>query len=261
MSLSLYIDGRTWAHRLHPIVRVLGMGAFFIMAFVVERPVWELPLVALIAVLLLWTGALRNVYRLRYLFVIMFVMTLLIWILFYGPDGQPPLLTVGRFAVSHTAPWFALGMATKLTVILAAGIFFLSITRIEDFAYALTRAGLPYKIGFTMTMAFRLVPVFLDSAASVVQAQRCRGLDFDSGNLWQRLRRYIPVIVPVFMGALRRADGMAMALEARGFQSDRTRTTFQYYEFGLGDAAALAVLAVLLAGYLILWWHGSLRLR
>ena len=96
---------------------------------------------------------------------------------------------------------------------------FLSVTRIEEFAYALTRLGLPYKVGFTMTMAFRLVPVFVDAAATVVQAQRCRGLDFERGRLWQRMRRYVPVIVPVFMGALRRADQMAMALDARGFQA------------------------------------------
>ena len=77
-----------------------------------------------------------------------------------------------------------LGMAIKLNVLLASGLLFLSTTRIEEFSYALCRLGLPYKVGFTMTMAFRLVPVFLDSALAVVQAQRCRGLDFERGSLW-----------------------------------------------------------------------------
>ena len=258
MALYLYLDNRTWVHRLHPVVRLLSMLVFFVAAFVVQRPEWLLPLVALLTVLLLGTGSVRNVHRLRYLFFLIFIMTFLIWAWGYGPDGKPPLLRWGPLQISQTAPLFALGMAIKLNVFLAAGTLFLSTTRVEEFADALNRVGIPYKIGFTMTLAFRLVPVFLDAAATVVQAQRCRGLEFDRGSLWQRLRRYIPVIVPVFMGALRRADNMAMALEARGFQSTSRRTTLQEWRFGTTDVLALAALLALVGGYLALWWTGTL---
>ena len=107
-----------------------------------------------------------------------------------------------------------------------------------------------------MTLAFRLVPVFLDAAVTVVQAQRCRGFNFDEGNLVQRMRRYVPVIVPVFMGALRRADGMAMALEARGFQSQRSRTAFEQFTFRGRDAVALGVGLLVAAVYVVLWHSG-----
>lgn len=260
MRLYLYLDRDTWVHRLHPVVRLLGMIALFVTAFVIERPAWHALPAGLILLLLLHTGAAANVVRLRILFVMIFLMTLLIWTLFYGPDGRAPLLELGPVLISRTAPWFALGMAIKLDLFLAAGILFLSTTRIEEFAYALTRVGMPYKLGFTLTLAFRLVPVFLDSAATVVQAQRCRGLDFDQGSLWQRLRRYVPVLVPVFMGALRRADNMAMALEARGFQTASRRTALQRYRLGLGDAAALVGLAAITGTYLALWWAGILAL-
>jgi energy-coupling factor transport system permease protein len=174
--MYLFLDRDTFVHRLHPLVRLLGMVAVFITAFVVERPLWQLPLVMLIGGLLWWTDSLANLWRLRWLLILIFVMTLLIWTVFYGPDGQQPLFARGPLLISRTAPWFGLGMALKLALFLAAGILFLSTTRIEDFAYALTRVGMPYKVGFTMTMAFRLVPVFVDAAATVVQAQRCRGL-------------------------------------------------------------------------------------
>lgn len=260
MLLRLYLDRDTAVHRLHPVVRVLGMGAFFVSAFAVERPGLMLPIVALLLALLAVTGAHANVRRLKPLFLMVFAMTFLIWTFFYGPDGRPPLFEFGRVLVSGTAPWFALGMALKLTVFLGAGILFLSTTRIEDFAYALTAVGVPYKIGFTLTLAFRLVPVFLDAAGTVVQAQSCRGLDFGKGSVWQRLRRYAPVIIPVFMGALRRADNMAMALEARGFQSGRPRTSLQRYRFGAADALGLAVLIGMTSVYLYLWALGALRL-
>jgi energy-coupling factor transport system permease protein len=236
------------------------MVALFLAAFVVDHPFGQIPLVVLLLGLAVWTRSWSNLYRLRILIGLIFVMTFLIWTFFYGPDGNPPLLAVGGFAISHTAPWFALGMAAKLVVILCAGILFLSVTRIEELAYALNRVGLPYKIGFTMSLAFRLVPVFVDAADTVVQAQRCRGLDFDRGGLWERLRRYIPVIVPVFMGGLRRADNMAMALEARGFQSQRQRTTLAHYELKTADGLALLVLGAIVGLYLYLWWNGSLRI-
>jgi energy-coupling factor transport system permease protein len=92
---------------------------------------------------------------------------------------------------------------------------------------------------------------------TVVQAQRCRGFNFDEGNLLQRVRRYVPVLVPVFMGALRRADGMAMALEARGFQATTPRTTFEHFPFRLSDAAGLLVAVGVALLYLVLWYHGS----
>jgi len=258
--MYLYLDHDTWVHRLHPLVRLAGMVAVFIAAFVVDRPEWLVPLLLGVVALLVGTRSLANVWRLRVLFTLVFVMTLLIWTFFYGPDGQPPLWAWGRIHVSRTAPWFGLGMALKLETFLGAGILFLSVTRIEEFAYALTRLGVPYKLGFTMTMAFRLVPVFVDAAGAVVQAQRCRGLDFERGGLWQRLRRYVPIMVPVFMGALRRADQMAMALEARGFQSDRPRTTLDHHPVRASDVVAALALVTVVAAYLWLWRSGCLTI-
>lgn len=260
MRLALYLDNRTWVHRLHPVVRLAGMVVFFVVAFVADRPQWLLPLAGLLLVLLWGTGSLTNVYRLRYLFVLVFIMTFIVWTLSYGADGSDPLFVWGPLTISRTAPIFALAMAIKLDIFLAAGILFLSTTRVEEFAYALARIGVPYKFGFTMTLAFRLVPAFLDAAYSVVQAQRCRGLDFEHGSPWQRLRRYVAVMVPVFMGGLRRADNMAMALEARGFQSTHPRTMLRPVHFGGADAATLVALTALTITYLLLWSYGVLSL-
>ncbi len=254
MPLFLYIDRRTFLHRLNPIVKVFGMLCFFVAAFVSQRPAVMLPVALGIAALIAAAGAHSNVWRLRLLFALVFVMTFIIWTLFF--PGGVPLWQLGPLRISAAGLQFALGMAIKLVTFLAVGLLFLSTTKIEEFAYALTRAGMPYKVGFTMTLAFRLVPVFLDAAVTVVQAQRCRGFNFDEGNLLQRMRRYVPVIVPVFMGALRRADGMAMALEARGFQSATARTSFEHFPFRLSDALGLAIALAVAFLYLVLWRWG-----
>lgn len=257
MALYLYIPRDTALHRLHPVVKLAGMMCFFVAAFVSERPSLLLPISAGIALLLATSGSLPNVRRLRILFVLVFVMTFLIWTLFYR-QGEP-LIALGPVWVSEQGMRYALGMALKLTTFLAVGTLFLSTSKVEEFAYALNRCGLPYKLGFTMTLAFRLVPAFVEAAFSVVQAQRCRGFDFDRGSILQRIRHYVPVIVPVFIGALRRADHMAMALEARGFQSRRPRTYYQRYRFRSADVPALAAVLAVAALYLWLWSAGLTR--
>jgi len=258
MALYLYIPGTSAVHRLHPTVKLFGMVAFFVAAFVCERAELLLPLVFGVVLLLVTSGSLPNVRRLRILFVLVFVMTFIIWTLFYRQGDI--WFSFGPISVGPQSVRYALGMALKLTTFLAVGTLFLSTAKVEEFAYALTRLGLPYKLGFTMTLAFRLVPAFVESGFTVVQAQRCRGFDFDEGSVWQRVRRYVPVIVPVFIGALRRADNMAMALEARGFQSGRPRTFFQRYHFRLSDALVLVVLAGIAAGYLWMWHLGMTRM-
>jgi energy-coupling factor transport system permease protein len=116
----------------------------------------------------------------------------------------------------------------------------------------------PYRIGFAVTLSFRLVPVFLESANRVVEAQRCRGFDFARGGVVERIRRYVPVLVPVFMGALRRTDGLAMALDSRGFQLDGDRVTYLHYPLGALDAVALIGAAALVAIAVWLWSTGQL---
>jgi energy-coupling factor transport system permease protein len=254
MPLFLYIDRPTALHRLHPVIKLVTMLGLFLSAYLGQNPVVLLPLVAVVIGLLLWARALPNVYRLRVLLALVFVMTFIVWSLFYPTDQ--PWVAFGPLAISSIGIHFALGMAMKLTTFLAIGIVLLSTTKIEEFAYALTRVGMPYKLGFAMTLAFRLVPVFLDAAVSVVQAQQCRGFNFNEGGLWQRARRYVPVIVPVFMTALRRADGMAMALEARGFQSGRRRTVYDRYTLGVSDTVALLLVLGMVGLSILLWYRG-----
>jgi energy-coupling factor transport system permease protein len=181
-----------------------------------------------------------------------FLFTLGIWAIFY------PGRTAGA---GHLEAWrFGLGMALKLETFLTGGLLFLATTTVEEFAFALTRLGVPYRAGFVVTLAFRLVPVFLDSALTVVDAQRCRGLDFARGRLHQRIARYVPVIVPVFIGGLRRADQMAFALEVRGFSAGRRRTGLPRPAVNLGDCLLVAVSVAILAGYVAIWTMGTGRI-
>ena len=243
MPLTLYVPAASPLHRLHPVTKLAALVAFIVAAFIVDQPLALLPLAVMIAVLLVPAGGLPNVRRLRLMFVLVFVFSIVVWTLFYG----------GHFGVSRAGFLYGLSTAIRLDTFLAAGILFLTVTRVEEVAYALGRMGVPYKVGFTLTLAFRLVPVFFDAALAVVQAQRCRGLELARGGIVTRLRRFVPILVPVLIGALRRADRMAMALELRGFNSGRPRTTYLRARAGGADAVAGVALATITVAYVALW--------
>jgi hypothetical protein len=94
-----------------------------------------------------------------------------------------PRIVRFRLPRTHVARPRKSSSAIRLDTFLAVGILLLSTTRVEEVAYALGRVGMPYKAGFTLTLAFRLVPVFFDAALAVVEAQRCRGLEVSRGGL------------------------------------------------------------------------------
>jgi len=246
VALTLYVPAASPLHRLHPVTKVAALLAVIVAAFLVDRPLVVAPLLAALVVLLVAVGGADNLRRFRLMFVLVFVFTLVVWTFFGATTGTP------------TRAGFLLGLSTavRLATFLAAGLVFLTTTRVEEVAYALGWVGVPYKVGFTLMLAFRLVPVFFDAALSVVQAQRCRGLPFDRGGPLTRLRRFVPVIVPVLIGALRRADRMAMALELRGFNSGRPRTTYLRARAHPRDAVAGAIAAGVLAVYVALWFTG-----
>jgi energy-coupling factor transport system permease protein len=249
MALTLYVPSGTPLHRLHPVTKVASLLAVIVAAFLVDRPLVLAPLLVALVAVLIAVGGGDNLRRFRLMFVLVFVFTLVVWTFFGDTEstGRP------------TRAGFFLGLSTavRLATFLAAGLVFLTTTRVEEVAYALGRVGVPYKVGFTLMLSFRLVPVFFDAAVSVVQAQRCRGLPFDRGGPLTRLRRFVPVIVPVLIGALRRADRMAMALELRGFNSGRPRTTYLRARAHLRDAVAGAIAAGVLAVYVVLWFTGA----
>ena len=254
MALTLYAPVDTAVHRLHPVTKVCGLLTVIVAAFLVDRPAFLAPLLVTLLGLLIAVGGAENLRRFRIMFVLVFVFTLLIGAFFGGRGVGPDRVAVG----GPTRAGFDLGLSTavRLATFLAAGLVFLTTTRIEEVAYALGCVHVPYKVGFTLMLSFRLVPVFFDAALSVVQAQRCRGLPFDRGGPMTRLRRFVPVIVPVLIGALRRADRMAMALELRGFNSGRPRTTFLRARAHRRAAVAGAVAVCVLGVYVGLWLTG-----
>jgi energy-coupling factor transport system permease protein len=247
MTLALYVPAGTAVHRLHPVTKCLALLALVVAAFVVDRPELLAPLLVGVTALLVASGGAGHLRRFALVLALVPLFTVATWTLFYGASLDP----------SRAGFRFGVSMAVRLETFVVTGLAFLATTRVEEVAYALDRLGVPHLAGFTLTLSFRLVPVFFEAALTILAAQRCRGLELGRGGPVRRLRRFVPILVPVFVGALRRADRMAMALELRGFNSGRPRTTLPRPAPGGRDVVAAAAALAVVGLYLALWWLGA----
>jgi energy-coupling factor transport system permease protein len=224
MTSSLYLDRPGFLHGVHPLGKLFAAASFFVAVFSLEHPLAIAPYVAVLLGAALLAQAGPNLVRLRVLLLVIPLGTIVVWTFFYRGPGSAGLLHASR-----TGFVFGLGMGLKLSSFLLLNVVLLSTTRVEELTAAFTRLGLPYRVGFALTLAFRLVPLFADSAATVLQAQRLRSLGAE------------PVIIPVFMGALRRADQMAIALDMRGFALPGRRTFLLEQPLGVRDAVVVLI--------------------
>ncbi|HEY8449133.1 MAG TPA: energy-coupling factor transporter transmembrane component T, partial [Bacillota bacterium] len=107
------------------------------------------------------------------------------------------------------------------------------------------RLGVPaHEVAMMMTIALRFIPTLVDEADRIIKAQTARGADFESGSPLERARNMVPILVPLFVGAFRRAEELAVAMEARCYRGGEGRSRYRSLRIGRRDGIAGALVAV-----------------
>ena len=254
MNLSLYVDARTWLHRLDGRTKILCLLGLFSLSLTFSDPVYLLVLCAGVLALVLWAQSLHNLKKIWILLALLFVYSVVLWPFFV--EGTTPLFTIGGLTVMQEGVLHGMGMGLRLNAMLISGIVLLSTTAIEELGEASNRLGVPRPLGFSLSLAFRWVPTLLGSIGAVIQAQRSRGLDVHSQGVFGKLRRYPPLIVPLIGHTLRQTNLLAMALESKGFGAGQVRRSLFASKMHGSDFVALAVIAVLVTGSLWMRLNG-----
>lgn len=109
-----------------------------------------------------------------------------------------------------------------------------------------------YEISLMLSIALRFVPTLMDETTKIMNAQRSRGVDFSAGSLKERIKAVIPLLIPLFVSALSRAEELATAMEARGYRGGEGRTKYRAQTWHLRDTVALGVFLALTLGLLFL---------
>ena len=103
-----------------------------------------------------------------------------------------------------------------------------------------------HEIGLMLSMSLRFVPTLVDDNNRIMNAQRARGVDFGDGNLLKKIRSFIPILIPLFASSFKRADALAIAMEARGYRGGEGRTRYRNLQWKIKDTLAIVVILLLM---------------
>jgi energy-coupling factor transport system permease protein len=247
-----YQPGDSFLHRLHPLVKAAWLVLGTVLVFVVRSPwpVWGA--VALLLAGFALAGARLGQVRGTRLFVTTALLLGLLQVLFVQ-DGST-LLDVGPLTITTGGLQAAAYVAGRFLAVILLSYLFVLTTEPNDLAYALMRAGLPYRYGFALITALRLVPTFEQEAQIVYNAQLARGIEYDV----RSPRRFVTLarqfFMPLLVSALGKVDSLSVSMEGRCFGKYPERTFLRQVRMGAGDWWAVGVLVVVGAvGALVCW--------
>lgn len=254
MNVSLYLSSKTWVHRLDGRTKVLTVLGVFVLALCFSHPLYLLGVFGFVMGGLAISRAGANVRKTWKLTALLFCYSVALWPFFI--EGLTPVPLLNRLGITWEGVMVGMGMGLRLLIMLWGGIWLLSTTTVEELAQASQRLGLPSHAGFVFSLAFRWVGMLLGAGVGVVQAQRSRGLDVSTGGLLRRIRKYVPLVVPLIGHALRQTNLLAMALESKGFHPLARRHFYSRGKLMLADYAVMCVMVVLVSVSGWLRWIG-----
>lgn len=259
MTLGQFLPGDSPVHRLDPRTKILLMVAYIVLVFLVGRlPVFLLPAAFVVGVVLLARVPLRylgsSVRPIRWLLVFMFIINL------FFTQGRTVLVEWWIFRITQESLRQAVFITLRL-LLLVMGTSLLTLTTspivltdgLERLLKPLAVFRFPaHELAMMMTIALRFIPLLMEEVERIQKAQMARGADFTSGNLIVRARSMIPILVPLFVSAFRRADELAMAMESRCYHGGEGRTRMRELHLHRRDLVAVAVMAALFAAVILL---------
>lgn len=230
ITIGQYYPAESPVHALDPRFKILVMTAFIVSLFFIDA-FW--PYLLIFAWLFIVVASAKipaklvvnGLKPLRIILIFTFIMNLL-----FIPGEE--LFRLGFISITREGIYQAVFMAIRL-ILLVMGTSLLTLTTspialtegIEKLLSPLKRIGFPaHAIAMMITIALRFIPTLIDETDKIMKAQMARGADFESGNVLNRAKNLVPILVPLILNALRRAEELATAMESRCYRGDENRT-------------------------------------
>ena len=259
ITLGQYFPGNSIAHRLDPRTKILLVTLYIIALFSAKGLAGYLVMAATLAacVRVSHVGLKALVRGLKPLVVII-IFTGVLNICFTPAEHY--LLEWGILRISAKGIQTALFMVVRI-MLLVMGTFLMTYTTspirltdgLESLLNPLKKVHVPvHELAMMMSIALRFIPTLIEETDKIMSAQKARGADFESGKLMERAKALIPILVPLFISAFRRADELATAMECRCYQGGEGRTKMKQLHYQRNDFAAFGAAALLTAAVIIL---------
>ena len=254
ITLGQYFPGDSPIHRMVPSMKIYLTIAYIVSVFLVKDLLgYALAFAFLVGMARIaqinMNVLMRGIKALRFIIVFTFIINLLF------SSGETVIFAWGFIKLTQEGLQNAVFFSLRL-VFLVMGTSMLTLTTspvvltdgLERMMRPLSKLHFPsHELAMMMTIALRFIPTLLEEADKIMKAQMARGADFESGNLVTRAKAMIPLLVPLFVGAFRRATDLAMAMEARCYRGGENRTRMKELGYTRVDFVALFVMAAFIA--------------
>ncbi len=255
ITLGQYFPGNSPIHRLDPRTKLIALVVYIVCLFLATNWIsYGVMFLFLTLTIAISTIPVKSILRGMKPLIFILVFTGLLNL--FLTDGKTVLVTIWVFTITLEGVKQAVFMIIRI-LMLISGTFLLTYTTspialtdgLESLLKPLKYIRLPvHELSMMMCIALRFIPTLVEETDKIMSAQKARGADFESGKLIQRVKALIPILVPLFIGAFRRADELATAMECRCYQGGDGRTKMKILRYKRGDIRAFCGLAVLLGG-------------
>ena len=257
ITLGQYFPGTTVAHKLDPRTKIL-LVVLYITALFCAKSLVTYGVMALCLAVCVYISKVSIKALVRGLKPVLFIIIFTGILNLFFTSGDRYLVEWGFLRISDTGLRNAVFMVLRI-MLLIMGTFLMTYTTspisltdgLEQLLNGLKRFHVPvHELAMMMSIALRFIPTLIEETDKIMSAQRARGADFESGNLVQRAKALIPILVPLFISAFRRADELATAMECRCYHGGRTKLRVLQYE--RRDYIALALGVAVTVGVIVL---------
>ena len=263
ITLGQFFPGNTIVHRLDPRTKILAVVLYIVALFSADSVLtYAIVMVALTVSILVSKVPFRSLTKGLKPIVIIVIFTAVMNLFF--TKGTP---VCDVWLLRHIT-WEGLVAAVKMLlriVMLIMGTFLLTYTTspialtdgLESLLGFLKKIKAPiHELSMMMSIALRFIPTLIEETDKIMSAQKARGADFESGNIFRRAKALVPILVPLFISAFRRADELATAMECRCYHGGEGRTALHVLRYQQADWLVLGGFIVLAAGIIVLGRFG-----
>ncbi len=263
ITLGQFFPGNTIVHRLDPRTKILAVVLYIVALFSADSVLtYAIVMVALTVSILVSKVPFRSLTKGLKPIVIIVIFTAVMNLFF--TKGTP---VCDVWLLRHIT-WEGLVAAVKMLlriVMLIMGTFLLTYTTspialtdgLESLLGFLKKIKAPiHELSMMMSIALRFIPTLIEETDKIMSAQKARGADFESGNIFRRAKALVPILVPLFISAFRRADELATAMECRCYHGGEDRTALHVLRYERADWLVLGGFIVLAAGIIVLGRFG-----
>lgn len=260
ITLGQFFPGNTVLHRMDPRMKIVLTVAYIVAIFLAKN-LYSFALVAASAVILVAISEISPRTILKSMKPIIFVLAFTVFFNIFFTEGEIVVFSFGRITVYLEGIVFALMMILRITAMLSGTTVLLTYTTspimltdaLERLLSPLRKIKLPvHEFSMMMTIALRFIPTLIEETDKIMSAQKARGADFESGSLVRRAKALVPILIPLFISAFRRADELATAMECRCYRGGDGRTRMTRLKLAARDIGAAFVTVLFITSVVLL---------